>query len=658
MSVKASAPYQLSSRGAVSISLTAGLLLATLISTLTYFSALSQYSTADQVTTLKRLKAFLVDARSIQLSDGSSISNLLVAYPGHWLDRVLDHFYQLNDLIFWNIHYTPVLPFALIQVVVALAFICYLTALVVRLAAPQRCYLNSFLFALLVIMNFPMLKGIAKVLKYDILSTLFAAIAILYYVGYRAFGRNGVGVIAVFCALAYLEKDTTLSIALLICWIELMLIPFVVPTSHAAVRSAVRFVSTFALAFLGGCVLLVPKIWLSPRVMLSIFDSAPQYFVNIRPSLAILLAALLAVVYLGLPTVRRRWPTFVSAEPPPLAVTIFWGGVSLLIIAGGASAIFFQSNVLFDPTIAGNDIDIEVLRAQSIYVARAIAYSAITTMDHSPMLQHLKVFWSMIRAIFYTLPELTLLMIVGAAPCLLAMSHANPSVFKQPAGTLFLMLIFPVALLTAYSMADLPFEPKYLTLTSLLLTIYGIYPVLVWLDRFAVPVATSVQLTVAAVMVLVAVSAAPSYLRYKNVLRDRSLENASAMDMNHYIWWTWPGWGETTYPIGQYIEKHVATKPVTVAFDYWAPFYQAPGLNWLPGDFAKCQSLPDLKQRLQELRSKSVDFQIVSKNMSNRQWCLNTILMRVRDKAVFVDKQQGFEYGWLLRFSDVLEAFP
>jgi hypothetical protein len=190
-----------------------------------------------------------------------------------------------------------------------------------------------------------------------------------------------------------------------------------------------------------------------------------------------------------------------------------------------------------------------------------------------------------------------------------------------------------------------------------LLTIYGVYPVLLWFEQIIAPVTAAVQLSVAALMVLVALSAAPSYLRYKNVLRDRPQENAASLDMNRYIWWMWPGWGETAYPISQYIESN-ATKPVTVGFDYWPPFYRAPGLNWLAADFAGCKSMDELKLRLQKLKSQSVDFQIISKNMSNRQWCLNTILTRVRDKAVFVDRQQGFEYGWLFRFSDVLEAFP
>jgi hypothetical protein len=630
------------------------------VSIATYFSALSQYPTADQITTMKRLGAFLADVRSIQLSDGSLISQLLIAYPAHRLDQVLAHSYQLNDLIAWDIHYTPLLPFALFQVVVALAFIAYLAALVVRLVSPRGWQLNAFLFAVLVIMNFPMLKGIAKVLKYDILSTLFAAIAILHYVGYRAFGRNGPAVVAVFCALAYLEKDTTLAITLLICWIELLLIPVATstPTPGAAAASAVRFFRIFVLTFLIVLVLLVPKIWLNPKAIFSAFASAPLYFVNIKPSLAVFLVGLLALAYLGLPAARRRWPALVPMTLPASAVTTCFAAVSLLVFAFGASAILFQSNVLYDPTIAGNDIDIEKLRAQSIYVARPIAYSAITTMDHSALLQHLKVFWSMVRAIFYTLPEITLLMITGAAPLFLFVARRDPAILKTHAVPLFLVLLFPVAMLTAYSLADLPFEPKYLVLVSLLLTIYGVYSTLLWLDHIAARAAAAVQLAVAALMVLVAVSAAPSYLRYKNLLRDRPLENAAALDMNHYIWWTWPGWGETAYPIGQYIEKNVATKPVTIAFDYWAPFYQAPGLNWVSADFAKCRSIEDLKLQLEELKSRSVDFQIISKNMSNRQWCLNTIMKQMRDKAVFVDRQQGFEYGWLFRLSDILEAFP
>lgn len=637
---------------------TVGLLAATLVSIATYFWGLSQYPTADQTSTLKRLGAFLADVRSIQLSDGSLISNLLIAYPGEWLNSILSRLYQLNDLIVWDIHYTPILPFAFFQVVVALVLMAYLASLVVRLAGASTWSSNAFLFTLLVVMNFPMLKGIAKVLKYDILSTLFAAIAILHYVGYRAFGRNGVAVIAIFCGLAYLEKDTSLSITILICWLELMLIPLLVPAPREAAAAAGRFLVIFGLTVLGTCVLLVPKIWLNPLQMRSIFASVPLYFVNIKPSIALLPFVALLLIYLGLPAIRKRWPALVPSKMPAQVATIFFLIISLTVVALGVSAILFQQNVLFDPTIVGNDIDVEALRAQSIYVARPIAYSAITTMDHSAMLQHLKEFWSMARVIFYTLPEITLVMIVAAAPLFLFLARRNRSVLDLHMIPLILVLFFPVAMLSAFSFADLPFEPKYLVLVSLLLTIFGVYPMLVWFENINTATTAAVQTTVAALMVLVALSAAPSYLRYKNVVRDRALDNAAALDMNRYIWWTWPGWGETAYPMSRYVEQNVTTKPVTVAFDYWAPFYRAPGLIWLEADFAKCQSMDDLKKRLQEMEERSVDFQIISKNMSNRQWCLNTILGRIKDKAVFVDSQQGFEYGWLFRFGDVLEAFP
>ena len=118
------------------------------------------------------------------------------------------------------------------------------------------------------------------------------------------------------------------------------------------------------------------------------------------------------------------------------------------------------------------------------------------------------------------------------------------------------------------------------------MTIYGVYSLLLSLDHVGVLVSATVQLAIAVLMVMVALSAAPSYLRYKNILRDRAQETAAALDMNHYIWWTWPGWGETAYPISRYIERSHAG-PVTVAFDYLEPFYKPPGQRWVKADFSQ-----------------------------------------------------------------------
>ena len=577
-----------------------------------------------------------------------------MAHPASYLNGVLAQFYKLNDLIIWDVHYTEILPFAFVQVIVSLLFIAYLAVLVVKVALPSRRDVMLILLTFLILANFPMLKGIAKVLKYDILSTLFSAIAILHYIRYRVRGQGGVAVIAIFSGLAYLEKDTSLSITLLICWVELLLIPFFSVSSWAALFAALCFVGKFALVTLVTCFVLVPKIWLEPSQIASIFDSVPLYFVNLQSFIVVLPIAVLSLAYLGLPVIRRWWPSV--ARVPITAVTASLSVVSLTVILLGASAVLFQANVLFDPTIVGNDLDVETLRAQAIYVARPIANSALTTLDGSPILQHIKVFWSMTRAIFYTLPEITLVLIVVAGPLFLLVARQKSVSNALHAGSIALLIFFPVAMLAAFALADLPFEPKYLVLVSLLLTIYGAYSLVVWLGQASFFLATTVQLTIGAMLVYTAMSAAPSYLRFKNILRDRIEENAASLDMNRYIWWTWPGWGETAYPIGQYIEAN-AVGPVTVAFDYRAPFYAAPKLTWLDADFQKCASIDDLSVRLDRLKGQSVDFLIVSKNMSNRQWCLNRILKRAQGKAIFVDMQQGVEYGWLFRLDDIREAF-
>jgi hypothetical protein len=74
----------------------------------------------------------------------------------------------------------------------------------------------------------------------------------------------------------------------------------------------------------------------------------------------------LLLAYVGLPLIRRQWSVLAPVKAPAPAVTILLSTVALVVVALGVSAILFQSNVLFDPTIVGNDIDVEALRAQSI----------------------------------------------------------------------------------------------------------------------------------------------------------------------------------------------------------------------------------------------------------------------------------------------------
>ena len=636
---------------------------ALVISVGTYFTALSQYPTADQHLTAKRLNAFLKDFRRVKPLNGSLVSQLVVAIPGQFIAKVIGTFYEVNDPIIWTIRYTPFLPFASAQVVVALALMFYLTALVVLLARPDKPDGRMFLFAAIVILNFPMLKAISKVLKYDALSTLFSAIAILLYIGYRQydgrppasfFGKFCIAATALFCGLAYLEKDSSIAVVILIFSFEIIAIPFLTADLRSALVRAVRFAAIFGSVFVATTIVFVPKVLLDLRQFPSLFENLQQYFVNIPGAILALLLGLLVLVYFAGPAVARSnwalhvpWSTIVIAS-----LTL----VALAIIGLVGSALIFQDNILYEANIPGSGLNADELRAQSIYVSKPLADVSITTLDHSAWVTHIKIFYSMVRATAYTLPEISVLMIIVAIPTFLFLSGRNRHFFGSHATAFILLLLFPVAMLVGYSLADVPFEPKYLVLANLLLVIFGLYPVLIVLGRTGSSVVQGFPAILAVVLVLTTLPAAPSYLGYKNVFRDRNQENAAALDMKHYIWWTWPGWGETAYPIARYLEDN-SQGPITVAFDYLAPFYSVPGIKWVRADFGDCQSVDELRSRLAILATHNIDVLIVSKNKSNQNWCLNLILRRMRKAAVFVDVQQGIEYGWLFRFPDVFAAF-
>jgi hypothetical protein len=78
-----------------------------------------------------------------------------------------------------------------------------------------------YLIALSVMLNFPMLKGLCKALKYDCLSILFSVTGLLCYLPAkrrRSFGLFGLAIIL--AALAYAEKDAAISVIFFIAGAE------------------------------------------------------------------------------------------------------------------------------------------------------------------------------------------------------------------------------------------------------------------------------------------------------------------------------------------------------------------------------------------------------------------------------------------------------
>jgi len=64
------------------------------------------------------------------------------------------------------------------------------------------------------------------------------------------------------------------------------------------------------------------------------------------------------------PNLGKGWAAIVPAGLSIAAVAI---------VALATSAPLFQQNILYDPTIPGNEIDANALRAQGIYVSQPIA---------------------------------------------------------------------------------------------------------------------------------------------------------------------------------------------------------------------------------------------------------------------------------------------
>jgi hypothetical protein len=198
----------------------------------------------------------------------------------------------------------------------------------------------------------------------------------------------------------------------------------------ARLCQAIRFVAVFALAFLATTIVLVPEVLVDLRRFPDLFEGVPSYLVNLPVAVVMTILALLLAIYVAGPIVRAKWS--LDYQWPAIS-GVCLSIAALGIVAFGGSALIFQDNVIFDPTIAGNDLNVATLRAQSIYISKPIASAAMTTLDHNAWVQHAKIFYSMVRAIFYTLPEISILLIVLAAPLFLVLAYKQRRLFETHA---------------------------------------------------------------------------------------------------------------------------------------------------------------------------------------------------------------------------------
>ena len=92
----------------------------------TYYSSLAQYGTGDQTQfSLPRFQKFLISPDSVNLNDCAHLSYIIVAIPGHMLEKHLNKTHKPQEKLFGDIQYTEIIAYSLFQVTFCLLLLFY-----------------------------------------------------------------------------------------------------------------------------------------------------------------------------------------------------------------------------------------------------------------------------------------------------------------------------------------------------------------------------------------------------------------------------------------------------------------------------------------------------------------------------------------------------
>ncbi|MCX6808599.1 MAG: hypothetical protein NTW50_02945 [Candidatus Berkelbacteria bacterium] len=619
-----------------------------LFSIFTYFDGLSQYGTADQNLTLSRIQTFLSDPKSPVLTSGSNFSNIVVGYPGNQIEKFLDSRYQPDAHIVGNIYYTAILPFALVQAVLAIILLFLVVFLLGKLSNWQlpEDYLN-YLVALAIVLNFPMLKGLCKVLKYDCLSILIAAISLLVY--FLDKKKNifyyFVASIAL-CAIAFIEKDTVISVLFFIIIAELIIAFLSASSFRDYIKKVFGSLATILVIFPLVVSLFVPKIWSNPSELGKIFSSLPSYGVSFdNYKLITSMFVLSILIFFARDFLVRIYSKF----------SRYFSFKFFLILLSSLFffALFYQAN---DLKWTNSSAVQNKVQERGIFVGKKMAEIAITTLDKNATLTRIKLLSSEIRLVFYFLPEL-LIIILLLSPLILK----QYSKFILDRRTVALFIGFIILNITAYAYLITPIEAKYLTLVMFLLLLFGSSLLVVAIRKIAEKYSGALPLFaifVVLIMLTPSYRSAPSHFGYMNIFRNRSYEEVESINPEDYTFWTWMGWGETSYSLIDKLSKNLGGKSVVVGYDYLPPFHVPSNVTLVKSnEICDFTSMGQMNLYLSQLSlDGKVDYLIISKNTANRSTVLNQLLKEKADKAVLTDTTGGITYGWLFRPADLQES--
>jgi len=614
-----------------------------LFSIFTYYDRLSQYNTRDENATLDRLNLFLTDPSQALLTDGSNLSNVIVGFPAKHVRTWLDVHFKEGDQLIGSIHYTKILPFALVQVTIALSLLLGCVFLLGTLSGWRlsKDYLY-YLLAFSVVLNFPMLKGLCKILKYDCLSIIIGALAVLSYLIAKKQHDFYYFILAIaLSALAYIEKDTGINVLFFIALCETILTCLEATSFIELCVKLLRSLVILGLVFCLTVFAVVPKIWGNVGEMLVIFSSIPIYVGSVDPRLLLLAAGLLLLVFFvkrRLVFAARRIQRYLSARLmlfPLVALFLF--------------ALLYQKN---DVKWVQTDAMRRQIESQSIFVGGEIARVAMTTMDKSPLLTRAKLLLAEGRLIMYCLPEVLVLTLIL---CPLLSGKIRSAL---DAKTIGLIAGFCLLNLFAYAYLAMPIEAKYLASVmfalTLLLTSFlaGITKQLSDKNSYA---GSAASLVIVASLIVPAYQDAPAHFGYMNSFRSRRAEDIASIRVEDYSFWTWMGWGETSYELVKFAGETSPGRNISVGYDYIAPLHYSSNVKMVDvSEICRLHDVAEMDAYLRNLTAAGIDYIIISKNTANRVLLLNELLREKKGKAVHVDRHGGIDYGWLFHPTDLL----
>ncbi|MBI4947485.1 MAG: hypothetical protein HY840_13920 [Bacteroidetes bacterium] len=635
------------------------LTIAVILTIYTYYAYLNQYPTADQQQfSLARFNDFRKDFRQINFSEGSNLSFILVTLPGSVLDRLLKSDHLPGDKLFGNISYNEVYAFTFFQVTFSLLFLLYAGLLLgkaLQLKLKQDGWL--YLFMLLLIMNYPILKGDIKVLKYDAFSILCSFIAVLHYILYKQCKRKISFILSIlFCALAFIEKDTTIITFFSILFVELIYVSLLSVPLKEAIRRYLKFLLISILIFFITTAALVPQFWFNPGKLTEVFISLPfqAKAMDLKNVMIILFLAILYFLGSRL-IVLQPEVTYSCLKKINFRLVLLVCGFAFLLIF--ISAVLYQTNNMYGMHYADMALKQKVSDG-ACYATPELANLSISTLDSSSLLTRVKICYNIFRVIAYSVPELiSILFFLSPFILLLGVKYKlyeNTTLLKY-------FIAFPLLLFLSYFIFQPPINFKYLIPVVLLIIAFIFYIMIRFFTgenpfykyRFVIIILFS------ALLIRPAVVSFPHYLCHMSIFRNTNLENSDYLDMNIYSEWTWVGWGETAGACFKYIEDH-SKGEVKVLHDYVLPFsfskrikphFSVQGRNRYLAFLKK-----DLKEMLKQLRDADIEYILISKNVAYRGSISNYIMNRYRRNAVFADKVGGIEYGWVFKTADISKA--